>query len=117
MSLAIVGENRQEKDIVGVEMQSLQVVLAKNGMEELRERRHQTGDDGAYEERVEGASLALRLVGADLERSRPLSALRYRHQAREGEVLLRKIRGIQGRRVPSINRGLARRHGMLDAKD
>ena len=40
MSLAIVGENRQEKDRVGVEMQSLQVVLAENSKEELRERRH-----------------------------------------------------------------------------
>ena len=41
MSFAILGENRQEKDRVGVEMQSLQVVLVENDMEELRERRHQ----------------------------------------------------------------------------
>ena len=35
MSLTIVGENRQEKNRVGVEVQSLQVVLAKNNEEEL----------------------------------------------------------------------------------
>ena len=75
MSLAIVSENRQEKKRVGVEMQSLQVVLADNSKEELGERRHQTGDDGAHKERIEGAPLALRLVGAGLEHSHPLAAL------------------------------------------
>ena len=38
VSLTIVGENRQEKNRVGVEVQSLQVVLAKNSKEELRKK-------------------------------------------------------------------------------
>ena len=88
MSLTIVGENRQEKNRVGVEVQSLQVVLAKNSKEELEKRRHQTGDDGAHKERVEGSPLAYRLGGAGLEHSPPLVALRHHHQAREGEILL-----------------------------
>ena len=71
MSLAIVGENCQEKNRVGVEMQGLQVVLVKNSKEELKKRRHQTGDDGAHKERVEGAPLAFRLGGAGLEHIAP----------------------------------------------
>ena len=66
-------------------MQSLQVVLAENNKEELRERRHQTGDNGAHKERIEGVPPAFKLVGAGLEHSHPLAALRHRHQAREGE--------------------------------
>ena len=58
MSLTIVGENLQEKNRVGVEVQSLQVVLMKYSKEELGKGRHQTGDDGAHKERVEGAPLA-----------------------------------------------------------
>ena len=117
MSLKIVGENRQEKNRVGVEVQSLQVVLAKDSKEELGKRRHQTGDDGAHKERIEGAPIALRLVGAGLEHSRPLVALRHHHQAREGEILLRHVWGIQSRRVPGLGWGLARRHGVPDGKD
>ena len=64
MSLAIVGENRQEKDRVGVEMQGIQTVLAKNNKEELGEGRHQTSDDGAHEERIEDAPLAFWLSKA-----------------------------------------------------
>ena len=89
MTLTEVSKNRQEKNRVGVEMQSLQVVLAENSIEELRERRHHTGDDGAHKERIEGAPPAFRRVGAGLEHKRPLAALRHHHQAREGEVLLR----------------------------
>ena len=55
----------------------MKVIVAEDRDEELRKRRHQTGDDGAHDERVEGAPLALRLVGADLEHSRPLAALRH----------------------------------------
>ena len=66
VSLIVVRKNRQEKNRVGVEMQSLQVVLAENSKEELRERRHQTGDNGAHKERIEGAPLVFRLVGAGL---------------------------------------------------
>ena len=36
MSLAVVGENRQEKNRVGMEVQSLQVVMVENRKEELR---------------------------------------------------------------------------------
>ena len=79
MSLTVVSKDRQEKNRVGVEMQSLQVVLAENSKEELRERRHQTGDNGAHKERIEGAPLGFRLVRAGLEHSRPLAALRHRH--------------------------------------
>ena len=71
----------------------MQVVLAKNSKEELGKGRHQPGDDGAHKEWAEGAPLAFRLVGADLEHGRPLVALRH-HQAREGEILLREVRGI-----------------------
>ena len=93
VSLIVVSKNHQEKNGVGVEVQSLQVVLAENSKEELGERRHQTGDNGAHKERIEGAPLDFRLVGASLEHSRPLAALRHRHQVREGEVLLRQVRG------------------------
>ena len=55
-------------------MQGLQVLLAKNNEEELRKRRHQTGDDGAHKEQVEGAPLTFRLGGAGLEHRRPLIA-------------------------------------------
>ena len=60
----------------------MQVVLAENS-KELRERRHHIGDDGAHKERIEGPPPAFRLVGAGLEHSRPLAALRHRHQVRE----------------------------------
>src|SRR3954471_15804912 len=100
MRLAVVGKDRQEKDGVGVEMQSLQVVMAEDGEEELRERRHQARSNGAYEERIEGAPSALRGGGADLEH------LRLRHVGR-----------VQSRREPSFSRGLARRHGYLGQAD
>ena len=91
MSLTIVGEDRQKKNRVGVEVQSLQVVQAKNSKEELEKRRHQTGDDGAHKERVEGAALAFRLVEAGLEHGRSHIALRHRPRAHEGEIPLRHI--------------------------
>ena len=94
MSLAVVGENRQEKNRVGMEVQSLQVVMAENRKEELGKGRHQTGGDGAHEERVEGASFILRKGRANLERGRPVVALRRHHQAREGQVLLQHVRRI-----------------------
>ena len=67
MSLTVVGENRQEKNRVGMEVQSLQVVMAENRKEELRKGRHQTGGDGANEERVEGASFVLGKGGTNIE--------------------------------------------------
>ena len=79
VSLTIVSKNRQEKNRVGVEVQSLQVVLVENSKEELRERRHQTSDNGAHKERIEGDPVAFRLVRAGLEHSRPLAALLHRH--------------------------------------
>ena len=115
--MTVVSKNRQEENSVGVEMQSLQVVLAENNKEGLRERRHQTSDDGAHKERIEGAPPAFRLVGIGLEHSRPLAALHHRHQAREGKVLLRQVWGIQSRRVPCLGWGLARRRGVPDGKD
>ena len=50
MSLTIVGEDCQKKDGVGMEVQSLNIVVAKDREEELEKGRHQTGDDGAHEE-------------------------------------------------------------------
>ena len=88
MSLAVVGENRQEKNGVGMEVQGLQIVMVKNGKEELGKRGHQTGGDGAHEERVEGAPSALRKGGADLERGRPVVALRRHHLAHPSKTLL-----------------------------
>ena len=72
MSLAVVGENRQEKNGVGMEVQGLQIVMVKNGKEELGKRGHQTGGDGAHEELVEGASIVLRKGGATLSAAAPL---------------------------------------------
>ena len=74
MSLTIVGEDRQKKDGVGMEVQSLKVVVAEDREEELRKRRHQTGDDGAHEERIEGAPSAFRESRAGLEHRRPVDA-------------------------------------------
>ena len=75
-------------------MQSMQLVLAKDNKKELRERRHQTRDDSAHEEGVEGAPLVLRSGGAEPERSLPhLVNLRRRHLAHEGEILLRYVGG------------------------
>ena len=59
-----------------MEVQSLKVVMAEDGKEEFREGRHQTGDNGAHEERIEGASLALREGRTSLEHLRPVDALR-----------------------------------------
>ena len=67
MSLTIVGEDRQKKDKVGVEAQSLKIIMAEDREEELRERGYQAGSKGAYEERIEGAPLALGKGGAVLE--------------------------------------------------
>ena len=39
MRLAVVGEDRQEEDGVGVDMQGMQLILAEDGKEELREGR------------------------------------------------------------------------------
>ena len=47
MSLVIVGEDCQKEDGVGVEVQSLKVIMAEDRKEELREGRHQTGNNGA----------------------------------------------------------------------
>ena len=66
----------------------MQVVLTKNAKEKLGKGRHQTGGDGAHEERVKGAPFVLRQGGAVLERCCPLVALRNHHVAREGEFLL-----------------------------
>ena len=38
MSLTVVGENRQEKNGVGMEVQGLQIVMVKNRKEELGKR-------------------------------------------------------------------------------
>ena len=62
MSLAVIGEDCQEKDGVGVEMQSLQLVMAEDREEELGEGRHQASNNGTYEERIEGAPLTLRVA-------------------------------------------------------
>src|SRR3954470_12827816 len=117
MRLAVVGEDRQKKDGVGVEMQSLQVVMAEDGEEELRERRHQARSNGAYEERIEGAPSALKGGRADLEHLRPVDALRRRHPVQLGETRLRHVGRVQSRREPSFSRGLARRHGYLGQAD
>ena len=81
MSLAVISKDRQEKDGVGVEMQSLQVVMAEDREEKLREGRHQASNNGAYKERIKGAPSALRGGGAGLEHLRPIDALRRRHLA------------------------------------
>src|SRR4051812_27287315 len=113
MRLVVVGEDRQEKDGVGVEMQSLQVVMAEDGKEELRKRRYQARCNGAHEERIEGAPLAFRGIGADLEHLRPVNALRRGHPVQQGEARLRHIGRIQSRQEPSFGRGPTRRHGYL----
>src|SRR4051812_41729363 len=113
MSLVVVGEDRQEEDGVGVEMQGLQVVMAEDGKEELRERGHQARSNGAYEERIEGAPMAHRGGGANLEHPRPVDALRRRHPVQPGEALLRHVGKVQGGGEPSFSRGLARRHDYL----
>ena len=96
MSLAIIGENCQKKNRVGVEVQSLKVVMAEDGEEELRKGRHQTGSNGAHKERIEGAPLALRKGGAGLEHLCPVDALHRHHPAHPGKARLRHIRRVQG---------------------
>ena len=94
--------------------------MAEDGVEEVGEGVNQACNDGTHEEGIEGAPLVLRLGRAGLERSLPhLAALRHRHQAREGEILLRHVWGIQSRRVPgrwSPGRGLVGRHCSLEDK-
>src|SRR4051812_8537735 len=85
MRLAVVGEDRQEKDGVGLEMQSLQAVMAEDGEEELRERRHQARRNRGHEERIEGAPLAFRGIGADLEHLRPINASDTLGESKAGE--------------------------------
>ena len=116
MSLAIIGENRQKKNGVGMEMQGLQILLVNNGKEELGKRGHQTGGDGAHEELVEGAPFALRKGGAGLEHGRPVVALRRHHLARPSKILLRHSQRIQGGQVPCSGWGLARRHALLGCR-
>ena len=113
MGLAVVSEYRQKKNGVGVEMQSLQVVMAEDREEKLGEGRHLARNNGAYKERIKGAPSALRGGGAGLEHLRPVDALRRRHLAQLGKASLGHIRQVQGRRVPSFSRRLARRHGFL----
>ena len=48
--LAIVGEDGQEKDGVGMKMQRLQPEMAEDLIEEVREGRNQPGGDTAREE-------------------------------------------------------------------
>ena len=88
MSLTIVGEDRQKKNRVGVEVQSLQVVMAEDREEKLRKGRHQTDSNGAYEEQIEGAPSGLRKGGAGLEHLRPVDAVRRRHRAHPGKAHL-----------------------------
>ena len=113
MSLTILGEDRQKKNRVGVEMQSLQVVMEEDREEKLRKGRHQTGSNGAYEERIEGVPSGLRKGGAGLEHLRPVDALRRHHPAHPGKARLQHVRRVQGGRVSRFGRGLARRHVLL----
>ena len=94
----------------------MQVVMAENGKKELGKGRHQTGSDGAHEERVEGAPFALRKGRTNIEHGCPIVALRRHHLARQGKVLPRHIRRIQSGRVPCSDRGLARRHALLGCR-
>ena len=71
-----------------MEVQSLNIVVAEDNEEELGKGRHQTGNDGAHEERIEGAPSAFRDGGAGLERFRPVDALRLRHLAHQGKARL-----------------------------
>ena len=96
-----------------MEVKSLNIVVAKDREEELGKWRHQTGDNGAHEERIEGAPLALREGRAGLEHLRPVDALRRRHLAHPGKSCIRHIRRVQGGRIPGSGRGLARRHVRL----
>ena len=91
MSLTIVGKDCQKKDRVGMEVQSLNIIVAEDREEELREGRYQTGNNGAYKERIEGAPLALREGRAGLEHLRPVDALRRRHLAHPGKARLRHV--------------------------
>ena len=54
--LAVEGEDRQEEDGVGMKMESMDVIMAKDGVEEVREGGNQHGDDATREEGVEGAA-------------------------------------------------------------
>ena len=72
MSLAVIGEDCQEKDGIGVEMQGLQLIVAEEKEEELGEGRHQASSNGTYEERIEGAPLTLRDGGLALNTFAPL---------------------------------------------
>ena len=60
--LAIVGEDRQEKNGVGMEMQRLQPEVVEDLEKEIRKGGNQPGGDAAREEWEEGASLRLRHV-------------------------------------------------------
>ena len=91
----------------------MQVVMAEDREEKLRKGRHQTGSNGAYKERIEGAPLALRKGRAGLEHLCPVDTLRRHHPAHPGKARLRHIRRDQGERVPSFGRGQARRHVLL----
>ena len=82
--LAIVGEDGQEKDRVGMEVQRLQPVVVKDLIKEIGEGRNQPDGDAAREEGEEGASLGLRHIGGDPELRLPfLVALPRRQQARK----------------------------------
>ena len=73
--LAIVGEDGQEKDGVGMEMQRLQPVVAEDLIEEIREGGNQPCGDTAREEGEERASLGLRTSEATRSSVFPLSLL------------------------------------------
>ena len=63
----------------------MNIVVAKDREEELGKGRHQTGDNGAHEERIEGASLVLREAELALNTfapSTPYAAAIWRTRAR-----------------------------------
>ena len=100
--LTVVGEDGQEEDRVGMEMQRLQPIVVEDFIKEIRERGDQPNGGAAREEGEEGDPFRLRLVGGEPKlRLPPLIALTRCQQAHGGEALLRDGGRLEGRLIPS----------------
>ena len=66
--LAVEGKDQQEEDSVGMKIEGVEIIMAEDGVEEVRERGDQPDEDALREERIGGTAQCFRLDRAGPER-------------------------------------------------
>ena len=103
--LTVEGEDRQEKDGVGMKMEGVDLIVTEDGVEDVGEGGNQPGNGATREEGVESAARGLRLGRADPKHSLLLLVTLRHHQAHGGQALLYHARRLMRGLVPGWRRG------------